>query len=438
MSDEGCTGQDAAPPGERHLLFREKYDVLSKEASQRVSAHPTASASPHSNRHRLLSGNLDAGHDETDDVRQQQPSDLQMWVCLLSCCSGLSRASSWADTRTADARFSMTTSTQKSACRRSAGGTGTTRASSWWAQTQNRSRWLCTSHPGPTCKCQCCRPPRRRCRPAATLCPSVSCQRRARWSASTARPAPACCCSSWLTVCGWRACCSASASACWGSTSLCEPRYPACTAFQVRAMKLVHTWCEALQDVRHLNGPKIQFVQFWFVCRNVLQHCDGSEHSLIMSDIKDKVTKQVLTLITSGVCFTFLGSSRRVELVASGERDIRFSFTDFTALPLSELLKCTCETSRRIYSVNTVSGLIGGGQIRCVLVLYVSSLWCLSVTWCKHMDHLTRSLLSVVEVRSRFLSFLWCIFEYIYCWLSVPNVCEGFCQIVEAFPMNCT
>lgn len=37
VSDAGCTGVDAAPPQERHLLFREKYDVLSKEASQRVS-----------------------------------------------------------------------------------------------------------------------------------------------------------------------------------------------------------------------------------------------------------------------------------------------------------------------------------------------------------------------------------------------------------------
>ncbi|MEQ2214102.1 Metallophosphoesterase 1, partial [Xenoophorus captivus] len=35
VSDASCTGQDAAPPEERHLLFREKYDVLSKEASQR-------------------------------------------------------------------------------------------------------------------------------------------------------------------------------------------------------------------------------------------------------------------------------------------------------------------------------------------------------------------------------------------------------------------
>uniref|UniRef100_A0A3Q2E7J6 Metallophosphoesterase 1 n=1 Tax=Cyprinodon variegatus TaxID=28743 RepID=A0A3Q2E7J6_CYPVA len=36
VSDASCTGEDAAPPEERHLLFREKYDVLSKEASQRL------------------------------------------------------------------------------------------------------------------------------------------------------------------------------------------------------------------------------------------------------------------------------------------------------------------------------------------------------------------------------------------------------------------
>ncbi|XP_027875687.1 metallophosphoesterase 1 isoform X2 [Xiphophorus couchianus] len=36
VSDASCAGQDAAPPEERHLLFREKYDVLSKEASLRL------------------------------------------------------------------------------------------------------------------------------------------------------------------------------------------------------------------------------------------------------------------------------------------------------------------------------------------------------------------------------------------------------------------
>lgn len=68
---------------------------------------------------------------------------------------------------------------------------------------------------------------RRRCPQAVIPSPNVSCRRRARWSGSTARPAPACCCSSWLTACGWRGCCSL-ASACWGSTSLCKPRHPEC------------------------------------------------------------------------------------------------------------------------------------------------------------------------------------------------------------------
>ncbi|KAJ3594596.1 hypothetical protein NHX12_003903 [Muraenolepis orangiensis] len=36
VSDASCTGEDAAPPEERHLLFREKYDVLSKESSQKL------------------------------------------------------------------------------------------------------------------------------------------------------------------------------------------------------------------------------------------------------------------------------------------------------------------------------------------------------------------------------------------------------------------
>jgi hypothetical protein len=54
--------------------------------------------------------------------------------CLLlchSCCSGLSPASFSVATPTADARFSMTTVTQKSACPPSTGGTETTPASSW-------------------------------------------------------------------------------------------------------------------------------------------------------------------------------------------------------------------------------------------------------------------------------------------------------------------
>lgn len=61
-----------------------------------------------------------------------------------------------------------------------------------------------------------------RCRRTATLCPSASCLRRARWSTFTAWPGRARCCCSWLTVCGWRVSCSASAWWCWGSTSLCE------------------------------------------------------------------------------------------------------------------------------------------------------------------------------------------------------------------------
>ena len=36
-SDAECTGLDAAPLEERHQLFQERYDVLSQEASQRVS-----------------------------------------------------------------------------------------------------------------------------------------------------------------------------------------------------------------------------------------------------------------------------------------------------------------------------------------------------------------------------------------------------------------
>lgn len=55
-------------------------------------------------------------------------------LSLLSCFGGLSPASSWVDTPTVDVRFSMTTSTLKSACHPSAGGTGTTPASSWWVE----------------------------------------------------------------------------------------------------------------------------------------------------------------------------------------------------------------------------------------------------------------------------------------------------------------
>lgn len=67
-----------------------------------------------------------------------------------------------------------------------------------------------------------CPCPRCRCRWTATLCPSASCLRRARWSTCTAWPGRARCCCSWLTVCGWRVSCSASAWWCWGSTCLCE------------------------------------------------------------------------------------------------------------------------------------------------------------------------------------------------------------------------
>ena len=61
------------------------------------------------------------------------------WICLLlfllfcySCCSGLSPASFSVATPIADARFSMTTVTQKSVCPPSTGGTETTPASSWY------------------------------------------------------------------------------------------------------------------------------------------------------------------------------------------------------------------------------------------------------------------------------------------------------------------
>ncbi|XP_042188158.1 metallophosphoesterase 1 [Callorhinchus milii] len=35
-SDAGCTGEDSAPPEEKDLLFRERYDVLSQEASSKL------------------------------------------------------------------------------------------------------------------------------------------------------------------------------------------------------------------------------------------------------------------------------------------------------------------------------------------------------------------------------------------------------------------
>ncbi|KAG9347822.1 hypothetical protein JZ751_003838, partial [Albula glossodonta] len=36
ISDANCTGQDAAPPEQRHLQFKEQYDVLSQEASHKL------------------------------------------------------------------------------------------------------------------------------------------------------------------------------------------------------------------------------------------------------------------------------------------------------------------------------------------------------------------------------------------------------------------
>lgn len=35
-SDANCSGEDAAPPEEKSIPFKEKYDVLSQEASQKV------------------------------------------------------------------------------------------------------------------------------------------------------------------------------------------------------------------------------------------------------------------------------------------------------------------------------------------------------------------------------------------------------------------
>ncbi|XP_074196493.1 metallophosphoesterase 1 isoform X2 [Rhinolophus sinicus] len=40
-SDANCTGEDAAPPEERGTLFKERYDVLSREASQKGSMTST-------------------------------------------------------------------------------------------------------------------------------------------------------------------------------------------------------------------------------------------------------------------------------------------------------------------------------------------------------------------------------------------------------------
>ncbi|POI35781.1 hypothetical protein CIB84_000467 [Bambusicola thoracicus] len=40
-SDAECSGEDAAPPEEKTIPFKEKYDVLSQEASQKGSITPT-------------------------------------------------------------------------------------------------------------------------------------------------------------------------------------------------------------------------------------------------------------------------------------------------------------------------------------------------------------------------------------------------------------
>lgn len=41
-SDANCSGEDAAPPEERSVPFEEKYDVLSREASQKVCGDVTS------------------------------------------------------------------------------------------------------------------------------------------------------------------------------------------------------------------------------------------------------------------------------------------------------------------------------------------------------------------------------------------------------------
>ena len=39
-SDANCSGEDAAPADERDIPFKERYDVLSREASQKVCSCP--------------------------------------------------------------------------------------------------------------------------------------------------------------------------------------------------------------------------------------------------------------------------------------------------------------------------------------------------------------------------------------------------------------
>lgn len=80
VSDAGCTGLDAAPPEERHLLFREKYDVLSKEASQKVSTLQSHLSLPSNNNNKTKAAA--AADDDCDDVSEWQPVSeaLGSWV----------------------------------------------------------------------------------------------------------------------------------------------------------------------------------------------------------------------------------------------------------------------------------------------------------------------------------------------------------------------
>ncbi|XP_054580304.1 metallophosphoesterase 1 isoform X5 [Eptesicus fuscus] len=45
-SDANCSGEDAAPPGEKGIPFKERYDVLSREASQKVCQLTRLSGKP--------------------------------------------------------------------------------------------------------------------------------------------------------------------------------------------------------------------------------------------------------------------------------------------------------------------------------------------------------------------------------------------------------
>ena len=126
-------------------------------------------------------------------------------------------------------------------------------------------------------------PPRPQCHLVVTLCPSVSCRRRARWSASTARPAPACCCSSWLTVSGWRACCSASASSCWGSTSPCELHYPECTWTAERVNNTMWGFCKmwrsSTEQFKESARSTSICLSLWKTWENLIDVFQGLIHS---------------------------------------------------------------------------------------------------------------------------------------------------------------